>query len=118
FSRDWSSDVCSSDLNAKSLSAFAKKGLSEVFTVEGHYKKAIAVLKEAEETSEGVGDLILNQGIYKNLSDNYLALNNRESYKLYFEKYTNVQQEIAQKEQITINNSINNLMEEIQLKTY
>ena len=105
-------------INAKSLSAFAKKGLSEVFTVEGHYKKAIAVLKEAEETSEGVGDLILNQGIYKNLSDNYLALNNRESYKLYFEKYTNVQQEIAQKEQITINNSINNLMEEIQLKTH
>src|SRR5690606_29870248 len=63
------------------------------------------------------GDLILNQGIYKNLSDNYLALNDRESYKIYFEKFTNVQQEIAQKEQITINNSISNLWEEIQLKT-
>jgi tetratricopeptide (TPR) repeat protein len=104
-------------IDAKSLSAFAKKGLSEVFTVEGNYKKAIAILKEAEEASEGVGDLILNQGIYKNLSDNYLALNNREFYKIYFEKFTNVQQEIAKKEQITINNSISNLMEEFQLKT-
>lgn len=104
-------------IDAKSLSAFAKKGLSEVFTVEGNYKKAIAILKEAEEASEGVGDLILNQGIYKNLSDNYLALNNRDSYKIYFGKFTNVQQEIAQKEQITINNSISNLMEEFQLKT-
>lgn len=104
-------------IEAKSLSAFAKKGLSEVFTVEGNYENAIAILKEAEETSGGVGDLILNQGIYKNLSDNYLALNDRESYKIYFEKFTNVQQEIAQKEQITINNSISNLWEEIQLKT-
>lgn len=104
-------------VDAKSLSAFAKKGLSEVFTVEGNYQHAIAILKEAEKASEDVGDLILNQGIYKNLSDNYLALNNRESYKFYFEKYTNVQQEIAQKEQITINNSISNLMEEFQQKT-
>ncbi|HET8803708.1 MAG TPA: tetratricopeptide repeat protein [Aequorivita sp.] len=104
-------------VDAKSLLAFAKKGLSEVFTVEGNYKQAIAILNEAEVASEDVGDLILNQGIYKNLSDNYLALNNRESYKLYFEKFTNVQQEIAQKEQITINNSISNLMEEFQLKT-
>src|SRR5690606_21381668 len=50
-------------------------------------------------------------------SDNYLALNNRELYKIYFGKYSNVQQEIAQKEQITINNSISNLMEEIKVKT-
>lgn len=104
-------------IDAKSLSAFAKKGLSEVFTIEGNYQKAIAILKEAEDASNEVGDLILNQGIYKNLSDNYLALNNRELYKIYFGKYSNVQQEIAQKEQITINNSISNLMEEIKVKT-
>ena len=104
-------------IDAKSLSAFAKKGLSEVFTIEGNYQKAIAILKEAEEASNEVGDLILNQGIYKNLSDNYLALNNRELYKIYFGKYSNIQQEIAQIEQITINNSISNLMEEIKVKT-
>lgn len=104
-------------IDAKSLSAFAKKGLSEVFTIEGNYQKAIAILKEAEAASNEVGDLILNQGIYKNLSDNYLALNNRELYKIYFGKYSNIQQEIAQKEQITINNSISNLMEEIKVKT-
>ena len=104
-------------IEAKSLSAFAKKGLSEVFTVEGNYEKAIAILKEAEENSEAVGDLILNQGIYKNLSDNYLALNRRELYKTYFEKYTKVQQEIAQKEQRTINNSLSNVMGEFKAKT-
>lgn len=104
-------------IDAKSLSGFAKKGLSEVFTGNGNYKKAIAILKEAEKESENVGDLILNLGIYRNLSNNYLALNERELYKMYFKKYQNVQQEIAQKEQKTINNSINNLRNEYQQQT-
>jgi len=99
-------------VGANSLFAFAKKGLSEVYTVEGNYSQAIVELKEAENTSKKVGDLILNQGIYKNLSDNYLAINNRELYKIYFEKFTEVQNQINNKEQKTINTSINNLIQE------
>lgn len=99
-------------VGANSLYAFAKKGLSEVYTVEGNYGQAIEELKEAEKTSEQVGDLILNQGIYKNLSDNYLALNNSELYKIYSEKYTAVQQQIYEREQKTIDHSIKTLIEE------
>lgn len=103
------------EVGANSLYAFAKKGLSEVYTVEGNYGKAIQELKEAEKTSEKVGDLILNQGIYKNLSDNYLALNNRELYKTYSEKYSVVQQQIYEREQKTIDNSIKALIEDNRL---
>lgn len=104
-------------VGANSLFAFAKKGLSEVFTAEGNYFQAIEELKEAENASIRVGDLILNQGIYKNLSDNYLAINDRELYKIYFKKYTEVQKQINEKEQKTINTSINNLIEENNLAT-
>lgn len=99
-------------VGANSLFAFAKKGLSEVFTAEGNYIQAIKELNEAENASKKVGDLILNQGIYKNLSDNYLAINNRDLYKEYFKKYSDVQKQINEKEQRTINTSINNLIEE------
>ena len=99
-------------VGANSLFAFAKKGLSEVSTSEGNYSQAIKELKEAENASDKVGDLILNQGIYKNLSDNYLAINDRELYQIHFKKYTEVQKQINDKEQRTINTSINNLIEE------
>ncbi|MGO3181783.1 MAG: tetratricopeptide repeat protein [Aequorivita sp.] len=104
-------------ISANSLFAFAKKGLSEVFTAEGKYEQAIQELKEAEKASVSVGDLILNHSIYKNFSDNYLALGDRELYKTYFRKYLNVQKQINEKEQKTINNSINNLIDDIKIKT-
>ena len=104
-------------VKANSLYAFGKKGLSEVFTLQGKYSEAIKELKEAESISEKVGDQILNQGIYKNLSDNYLALNDREQYKIYFQKFSETQKTISKKEQKTINNSIQILMDEINLKT-
>ncbi len=100
------------EVGANSLFAFAKKGLSEVSTVDGNYLQAIQELKEAENASKEVGDLILNQGIYKNLSDNYLAINDRTLYKYYFKKYTEVQKQINEKEQSTINASIYNLIKE------
>lgn len=100
------------DIGANSLYAFAKKGLSEVYTAEGNYQRAIIELKEAEEASDKVGDLILNQGIYKNLSDNYLAINNKELYNEYFNRYSIIQEKTSEKERITINNSIQDLIQE------
>lgn len=99
-------------VGANSLYAFAKKGLGEVFTAEGNYIQAIEELKEAEHASDKVGDLILNQSIYKNLSDNYLALNNRELYKEYLTRSSAIQEEITKKERLTINNSIQDLIRE------
>lgn len=100
-----------------SLYAYAKKGLSEVSTVEGNYKQAIIELTEALKASDSVGDLVLNRGIYKNLSDNYLAINNRNDYQLYLGKYSNTKKLIRKKERGTINSSITNLIDESKLQT-
>ena len=99
-------------VSAKSLYAFAKKGMSEVLTSEGNYLGAIEELVEAEDASEQVGDLILNQSIYRNLSNNYLALNDRELYKKYFEKANEIQKQISEKEEKSINESLDNLIKE------
>ena len=104
-------------IDANSLYAFAKKGLSEVFTLNGKYNNAIKELEDAEDASKNVGDLVLNQGIYKNFSDNYLAINNKDKYQYYFNKYLEVTEKITEKEQKSIDGSIINMMEEIQQKT-
>lgn len=104
-------------INANSLYAFAKKGLSEILTLEGKYNHAIRELEDSENASKDVGDLILNQGIYKNFSDNYLAIDNKEKYQYYFKKYSEVTEQITEKEQKSIDGSIINLMEDIQEKT-
>jgi len=104
-------------VEAKSLYAFAKKGLSEVYTVEGNYQLAINELNDALKASDSVGDLVLNQGIYKNLSDNFLAINNRFEYQQYLGKYLTTQKQIRKKERSTINASISSLIEETKLQT-
>lgn len=103
---------------ANSLLAFAKKGFSEVLTAEGNYKQAIQDLKEAEKQSENIGDLVLNQGIYRNLSENYLAEGNQKLHQTYFERYLAAQKEITSKERETINNSIQNLISENKESTH
>lgn len=104
-------------VNAKSLYAFAKKGMSEVLTSEGDYQGAIEVLKEAEAASEPVGDLILNGSIYSNLSNNYLALNERDLYKKYSQKANEIQKQRSEKEEKSINDSLDNLIRETQIET-
>lgn len=104
-------------INAKSLYAFAKKGLSEVFTLNGQYNYAIRELEDAEDASKDVGDLVLNQGIYKNFSDNYLAINDMEKYQFYYKKYSEVQEQLKESEQKSIDGSILDLIEEMQDST-
>lgn len=99
-------------VGANSLYAFAKKGLSEVYTAEGNYSQAIIELKQAESSSENVGDLILNYTIYQNLTDNYLAVNNRALYREYLQRTNEIQKKISEKERQSINNSIEELIRE------
>lgn len=70
-------------VNAKSLKAFALKGLAEVYNNQGNNQKAIEVLLEASEISKNVGDLILNRGIYINLANNYKQVGNWAEYQKY-----------------------------------
>lgn len=70
-------------VNAYSLKAFAQKGLAEVYTAQGDYNKSIQILNEALSISKGVGDLVLNRGLYLGLANNYKAINNWDEYQKY-----------------------------------
>lgn len=99
-------------ISANSLLAFAQKGLAEVYTIEGRYQDALTVLNEALVASKSVGDLILNQGIYKGLSENYLALNNWENYQNYNLLYLQNRIKIKESERKSISNSLDEIKKE------
>lgn len=93
-------------VNAISLQAFAMKGMAKVFTLEGNYSEAIKTLNEAQLISSDVNDLILNQEIYNGLSENFLAVNDWDNYKLYHDKYIIAQNLIKQSERKSISVSL------------
>jgi len=93
-------------IKANSLKAFANKGLAEVNTIEGHYGNAISLLLEAQEMSKGVGDMILNQSIYKGLADNYFITKNFESNRFYSKKLEEITSKISVNESKTLNQFI------------
>jgi tetratricopeptide (TPR) repeat protein len=94
-------------INAYSLQAFAQKGLAQVYTLEGKYNKAIAILEEASKVSGNVNDLVLNQEIYKGLSENYLAINEWDNYQTNRTKYLKTQTELKQRERKSVSDSLN-----------
>lgn len=98
-------------VNAKSLIAFGQKGLAEVKTMEGNYNESISLLKNASIISESVGDLILNQGIYEGLSNNYLAIHDYGNYTIFHNKFIALQEENKKTERKTVNQSLINLTE-------
>jgi tetratricopeptide (TPR) repeat protein len=96
-------------VNAKSLKAFAQKGLAEVYALEGDYEKAISMLKEALTNSKEVGDLVLNYGIYTALANNYLAINNLQEYTYYNQFVLKNQYLIVESERRSSSDSIEEL---------
>ncbi len=98
---------------ARSLEAFSRKGLAEVFTLQGKYAESISELNNAVDISKNVGDLVLNQGLYKGLSDNYLALNDWDNYKVYYNKYLVTEAQNKKAERKTISISLSNHSQEI-----
>lgn len=105
-------------VEAKSLEAFARKGLAEVFTIRGEYEEAIAQLNQAMEVSRNVGDLVLNQGLYKGLADNYLAINQWDNYQEYYEKYLRTETQNKREERKTISISLAKHSEETHRKIH
>lgn len=91
---------------ANSLISFAQKGLAEVYTLEGRYQEAIDLLQTALEQSRNVGDVILEQGIYKGLFENYLALNQWDEYQTNYDLYLKTQLVIKESERNSVSNSI------------
>ncbi|WP_313806817.1 hypothetical protein [Flavobacterium sp.] len=94
------------NIKAASLLGFAEKGLAQVYTMEGDYNQAISLLHEALTTSKEVDDLILNQEIYRGLSENYLAINKWDEYRKYHQKYLDIQNEVKVRERKSAGNSL------------
>ena len=94
-------------IDAKSLQAFGQKGLAESYTAEGRYQDAILELIQAERLSARVGDLVLNQGIYKGHSENYLAINDWENYLKFQNLYLTAQKNIVESERKSVGISLN-----------
>ncbi|WP_300568394.1 tetratricopeptide repeat protein [Flavobacterium sp.] len=99
-------------INANSLQAFAQKGLAQVYTLEGKYNEAIAILQEAHKISSDVNDLVLNQEIYKGLSENYLAINQWDNYKKYRLEYLKAQGKLMESERKSISDSLKDIEKE------
>lgn len=98
---------------ANSLEAFSRKGLAEVYTLEGNYQESIKEINKAFDITKNVKDLVLYQGLYKGLADNYLALNEWENYRIYFQKYLETEAQNKSEERKTISISLGNHSEEI-----
>jgi tetratricopeptide (TPR) repeat protein len=98
-------------IDAKSLIAFAEKGLAEAESAKGNYQEALLLLTDALEISKDVGDLVLNREIYQGLANNYLILGDWENYTHYQEKYVSIKKANKISERKTVNQSLINLTE-------
>lgn len=92
--------------SANSLLAFAQKGLAQVYTMEGEYLNAIKILEEALIVSKHVNDLVLNQEIYKGLSENYLAINDWKKYTKFRTQYLKIQRKVKEQERTSVSDSL------------
>jgi tetratricopeptide (TPR) repeat protein len=102
---------------AKSLEAFALKGLAEIYKQNHENESAVNLLLKAESLCKNTGDITLNEGLYKELADNYLALGQQNLYQQYNKKYLEMRFQIKQNELKSINHVIDNHNKETALKS-
>lgn len=102
---------------AKSLEAFALKGIAEIHKGKHENQAAINLLLNAEELCKNTGDIILNEGLYKELAENYLALGQQDLYQQYNKKYLEMRFQRKQNELKSINQVIDNHNRETALKS-
>ncbi|WP_343680265.1 tetratricopeptide repeat protein [Chryseobacterium arthrosphaerae] len=93
-------------IKAKSLEAFALKGLAEMNKQKHQNQAALEQLIKAEELGREAGDLTLNEGIYKEMADNYLAMGKPDLYQIYNKKYIETKFKREQNELSSINHAI------------
>ncbi|HCN50636.1 MAG TPA: hypothetical protein DIT10_16365 [Chryseobacterium sp.] len=103
--------------HAKSLEAFALKGISEVYKQKHKNQAALDLLLKAEELCKNTGDIILNEGIYKEMADNYLAMGKQDLYRVYNKKYLEMSFKRKQNELASINRVIDNHNKETAVKS-
>ncbi len=103
--------------SAKSLEAFALKGIAEIHKQKYENQSAINLLLKAEHLCKNTGDITLNEGLYKELADNYLATGQQNLYQQYNKKYLEMRFQRKQNELKSINKVIDNHNKETTLKS-
>lgn len=93
-------------IKAKSLEAFALKGLAEMNKQKHQNQTALELLVKAENLSKDVGDLTLYEGIYKEMADNHLAMGNQNLYQVYNKKYFETRLKREQSELSSVDRAI------------
>ena len=93
--------------DAKSIEAYAFKGLSENLYVNHEYTKSLDLLDKADYLAKSIGDIVLSEGIYKLMANNYLAINNWEKYQFYSDKVLELKQEKQKKDEQSLNRYMN-----------
>ncbi|MNU18549.1 Tetratricopeptide repeat protein [compost metagenome] len=93
-------------IKANSLEAFALKGMSEIPKQKHQNQVALNLLLQAEALSKNIGDITLNEGIYIEMADNYLAMGKQNFYQLYSRKYFESQFKREQNELSSINHAL------------
>ncbi|UMQ40490.1 tetratricopeptide repeat protein [Chryseobacterium sp. Y16C] len=95
-----------SSIKAKSLEAFALKGMAEMNKQKHRNQEALELLTKAISLSKDVGDLTLNEGIYKEMADNHLAMGNQNLYQEYNKKYFETRLKREQSELSSVDRAI------------
>ncbi|TXI97848.1 MAG: tetratricopeptide repeat protein [Chryseobacterium cucumeris] len=101
----------------KSLEAFALKGIAEIHKQRHENQTAINLLLKAEDLSKNTGDIILNEGLYKELAENYLAMGQQNLYQQFNKKHLEMRFKRKQNELKSINQVIDNHNKETALKS-
>lgn len=95
--------------DAKSLQAFALKGLADNYAIQDKPEKSLQLLNKANLLASKIGDLTLNSGIYKGLANNYLTIGDFNSYIKNNDIYKKIVFDREQIELKSINSFIDNL---------
>jgi tetratricopeptide (TPR) repeat protein len=93
-------------IKAKSLKAFALKGLAEMNKQKHQNQAALELLAKAENLAEGAGDLTLNEGIYREMADNYLTAGKQNLYQIYSRKYFETRLKREESELSSVNHTL------------
>lgn len=88
---------------ANSLEAYALKGQGESLFLTYQYEQSLQVLNKAEQLAGTIGDLVLNEGIYKLLASNNLAINDFKKFQNYNNKYLEIKKTLEQNELKSLN---------------
>lgn len=91
---------------------YTLSGLATVYFHKKDHKKAISALLKALNSAKMLGNLYLEEAIDNQLIINYIAMNDKENYKLYNTSFLRTSKKIEDIEQESINTAYNLISKE------